>query len=167
MNGECRLRNAARATGRFACSGNHREVLWCPRSNSHAHHRGVTWTYGYAANIPIVRTDTACRWYVPLVSHGRGHRYGGGPERRWQLEMRYVRADVEHTTSRDSGGIRAIRRHALAGRTAMFIVLSIATLCAVVVARVRGLFRDRQGQRRQFGSMSERWLAEHRASEQA
>jgi hypothetical protein len=47
---------------------------------------------------------------------------------------------------------------------AMYIVLGIVTLCAVIVAPALRLFRDPRG--RQFGFMSERWLAEHRASEQ-
>ena len=46
----------------------------------------------------------------------------------------------------------------------MLTLLGILVLCAIVLApRVR-LFRGRH--ERQFGYMSERWLAEHRASEQ-
>ena len=46
----------------------------------------------------------------------------------------------------------------------MLILFGILLLCALVLApRVR-LFRNRDA--RQFGYMSERWLAEHRASEQ-
>jgi hypothetical protein len=45
----------------------------------------------------------------------------------------------------------------------MYIVLGIVTLC-VIVAPILRRFRDPHA--RQFGFMSERWLAEHRASEQ-